>query len=84
MKHLLTIELVPETCWYSNVRSNVSPEEWERLKRIAFKRAGYWCEICGGRGPQWPVECHERWLYDDLPHIRKLDRLTRCARPAMK
>jgi len=72
MGERLTIELVPRTCWYSNVRSNVSPEEWERLKRITFKSAGYRCEICGGRGPQWPVECHEIWLYDDLHRIQKL------------
>ena len=25
----LTIELVPQTAWYSNVRSNVSKAEWD-------------------------------------------------------
>jgi hypothetical protein len=72
---LLTIELVPKTAWYKNVRSNVSKEEWERLKKITFSRARHRCEICGGRGQSWPVECHEIFAYDDERHIQKLVRL---------
>ena len=62
---LLTIELVPETCWFSNVRSEVTEEDWGKLKRLTFQKAGDRCQICGGRGRQWPVECHELWHYDD-------------------
>ena len=72
---LLTIELVPKTAWYKNVRSNVTKEEWEKLKKITFSRAGYRCEICDGRGSRWPVECHEIFVYDDEHHIQKLERL---------
>jgi hypothetical protein len=68
----LTIELVPQTCWFSNVRSEVSHEDWGKLKRITFQRAKYLCEICGSRGPQWPVECHEIWHYHDQKHIQTL------------
>lgn len=75
VQELLTIELVPQTSWYKNVRSNVSKEEWEKLKKITFSRAGYKCEICGGRGVRWPVECHEIFTYDDENHIQKLVRL---------
>jgi hypothetical protein len=75
LRTLLTIELVPKTCWYSNVRSHVSPEEWDRLRGIIFERAGRVCEICGGRGRKWPVECHEVWHYDDEHHVQKLERL---------
>ncbi len=75
MRKLLTIELVPKTCWYSNVRSNISKEEWDRIRKIVFNRAGNMCEICGGHGNQWPVECHEMWLYDDERHIQKLVKL---------
>ncbi len=74
-RELLTIELVPKTSWYRNVRANVSPAEWEKLKRITFDRAGHVCEICGGRGRKWPVECHEVFAYDDERHIQKLVRL---------
>jgi hypothetical protein len=75
MRNLLTIELIPKTSWYKNVRSNVSKEEWEKLKKVTFSRAGYKCEICGGRGDRWPVECHEIFTYDDEQHIQKLVRL---------
>lgn len=74
-QRLLTIELVPSSSWYRNVRSNVSKEEWDRIRKIVFNRAGYICEICGGRGPKWPVECHEVFEYDDERHIQKLARL---------
>jgi len=55
----LTVELVPSTCWYTNVRSNVSKAVWDRLRRRVATDAGKSCEICGGRGGRWPVECHE-------------------------
>lgn len=72
MRNLLTIELIPQTSWYKNVRSNVSQEEWEKLKQVTFTRAGYRCEVCGGRGTRWPVECHEIFVYDDERRIQKL------------
>lgn len=75
MKSLLTIELVPKTSWYRNVRSHVSKEEWDRLRGVVYERAGRVCEICGGRGARWPVECHEVWLYDDERHVQKLERM---------
>lgn len=71
----LTIELVPRTCWYSNVRSNLSPETWDNLQTVTFKAAEYRCEICDKRGNNHPVECHEVWQYDDHKRIQKLDRL---------
>lgn len=71
----LEIELVPTTCWYSNVRSNVSPETWHRLQQATFKAAGHVCEICGGTGDGHIVEAHEEWIYDDHRMIQRLDRL---------
>jgi hypothetical protein len=71
----LTIELVPRTCWYANVRSNVSIREWDYLRRESYKQAGYVCEICGGIGPTHPVECHEVWEYDDKVLTQTLIRL---------
>jgi len=68
----LVVELVPRTCWWSNVRSNVSKADWETCKRFVRERSGDRCEICGGRGPRWPVECHEEWSYDDDRGIQTL------------
>lgn len=60
----LTVELVPRTCWYTNVRSHVSATEWNKCKGFVRRRSGDLCEICGRRGARWPVECHETWSYD--------------------
>lgn len=71
-KQELTIELVPETSWFTNVRSLVPTAEWDRIRKKAYTAAGYQCEICGGVGPKWPVECHEIWDYDDEAHTQTL------------
>jgi hypothetical protein len=72
----LTIELVPSTCWYTNVRSNVSPERWDEIRKKSYKLANNVCEICGengrSQGVKHFVECHEIWEYDDVNHIQKL------------
>ena len=68
----LTIELVPRTCWYSNVRSEVSRKDWETCKDYVKARSGSRCEICGGRGSRYPVDCHEVWQYDDQTHVQTL------------
>jgi hypothetical protein len=68
----LTIEMVPEPCWFINLRSELDPADWKKLKQITYRKANYRCEVCGGHGPEWPVECHEMWHYDDEEHIQKL------------
>jgi hypothetical protein len=71
----LTVELVPSTCWYKNVRSQVPATVWDRVRRQVAADAGSRCEICGGRGRRWPVECHEVWSYDDATRVQRLERL---------
>lgn len=61
---LLTIELVPRSTWSINVRSEIPKVEWDRIRREIYRKASYRCEICGGQGPKWPVECHEIWEFD--------------------
>lgn len=71
----LTIELVPKTAWFSNVRSMVSESDWDILRKETYEYADYTCEICDGVGDYHPVECHEIWDYDDKNHIQKLSGL---------
>lgn len=71
-KLFLTIELVPSSCWFSNVRSSVSRKEWDIIRKQVYSEANNICEICGGKGPNHPVECHEIWNYDDKKLIQKL------------
>lgn len=69
---LLTVELVPKTSWFTNVRSQVSQKNWDNIRRVVYKNAHYKCQICGSVGPLHPVECHEIWEYIDLQEIQKL------------
>lgn len=66
----LTIELVPQTSWFSNLRSLLSSEDWDKIRKHCYKQANYKCEICDGVGPKHPVECHETWEY--LEGVQKL------------
>jgi hypothetical protein len=68
----LTVELVPSTCWFSNLRSELSQQDWDRLRHATYERAGQRCEVCGQRGSAHPVECHEVWEYDDEHHVQRL------------
>lgn len=71
----LTIELVPSTCWFSNVRSEVSAADWDRIRKRVYAEANYLCEVCGGKGPKHPVEAHEVWDYNDKTKVQKLLRM---------
>ena len=68
----LYVDLVPKGCWFKNVRTNVSPSDWDSIRKTVYKRAGFACEICGAKGR---LEAHERWSYDDETHVQKLVRL---------
>jgi hypothetical protein len=74
----LFVDLVPATCWFTNVRSCVSPKDWERLRRMITRRAGMRCEICGAtedrQTRRW-LEAHERWVYDPATGTQRLARL---------
>jgi len=42
------------------------------VRKKCYRKANYRCEICGGVGPNHPVECHEKWEYNDKTRIQKL------------
>jgi len=66
----LEIELVPQTCFYSNVRKVVSDSKWDNIRKKAYREAGYRCSICGA---DEQLHCHEIWSYDDENHIQHLE-----------
>jgi single stranded DNA-binding protein len=68
----LSVELIPKTCRYKNLRNMLSKKSWESIKKITFHRAENRCEVCGKQGRKWPVECHEIWDYDDDRKIQTL------------
>jgi hypothetical protein len=71
----LEIELIPRSSFFTNVRSLVSQTQWDIIRKKCYQQAGYRCEICNGKGPKWPVECHEVWHYNPKTLVQKLVRL---------
>lgn len=78
-KPKLTIELIPKTCHFSNVRTMLKPSQWDKIRKISYELADNKCEICKSTGKEQGykhnVECHEIWAYDDVNHIQKLEGL---------
>lgn len=70
----LQIELVPASCFMSNVRSHTTSQQWDAIRFKVYEKAIHKCEICGGVGTKHPVECHEVWIYDDIKLIQHLGR----------
>ncbi len=74
MKKLkLNFELVPDSCWYSNLRSILTPAQWDYIRKRAYAQANGKCAICGA--PTRYLEAHEQWEYDEDKKIQKLARV---------
>ena len=71
MELKLNFELVPDSCWYSNLRSILAPKQWDVVRRDAYARANGRCMICGR--PTQRLEAHERWSYDEDKEVQKLE-----------
>ena len=74
----LFVDLIPASCWFTNVRSCVDARDWDRLRRMVYGRAATTCEACGANeDPAAGVrmEAHERWAYDGSAGIQRLTRL---------
>ena len=67
----LNFELVPDGCWYSNLRTILSKKQWDFLKNEAKERALGKCMICGKTTKH--LEAHEKWSYDLSSSTQKLE-----------
>ena len=65
----LTAEMIPEPCWYKNLRKMLKRKEWDIIRKKIYERAGYKCEICNSQGK---LHAHEVWEYDDEKKVQKL------------
>lgn len=68
----LFVDLVPSTCWFTNVRTCVHFSDWDRLRRFVYTRANKQCECCHAKST---LDAHERWLFDKSTKIQKLMRI---------
>lgn len=69
----LNFELVPDSCWYSNLRSHLKKSQWDKLRKDAYAKAGGKCMICSAKTSR--LEAHERWSYDDDKKVQKLQEI---------
>lgn len=67
----LEFEMVPDSCWYSNLRSILSKKQWDYIKADAKRRANGKCMICGKKTDR--LEAHERWSYNEKTQTQKLE-----------
>lgn len=65
----LKIELVPSSCWYSNLRSVLSREAWDKIRYRAYWATGHRCKVCCRK---LMLSCHEVWRYDDVKLVQTL------------
>lgn len=65
----LTIELVPSTSWYMNVRDKVSQDVWDQIRKQVYRKYNYRCAVCGAKTS---LHCHELWNYNDDTHVQSL------------
>ena len=63
--------MVPEECWFSNLRSVLKPSDWDVVRRDAYARAKGKCMICNRFSRR--LEAHEKWSYDDEKALQKLE-----------
>ncbi len=68
-QYRLTIELVPKTCWYNNLRKVMSRTAWDKLRKQVYAQYQHRCGICAATGQ---LHCHEIWVYNDEEHIQTL------------
>jgi hypothetical protein len=66
----LTIELVPKTCWYSNLRNAMPRSSWDKVRKKVYADYGHRCGVCSAANVR--LNCHEIWEYDDQRHIQRL------------
>lgn len=66
----LDFELVPDSCWYSNLRTILKPKMWDVVRYDAYARANGRCMICNRKVNR--LEAHERWFYDEKTNTQVL------------
>ncbi len=69
----LQIELVPDGCWYLNLRTALPKKVWEEIRKDAIASSSEKCSICGKKASR--LEAHEQWSYDEKKGIQKLERV---------
>jgi len=71
----LQIELVPRSCWGTNLRKVCDDSDWNIISRYVRELSGYTCELCGweeDRESRKYTHCHEVWDYNLETNVQSL------------
>ena len=75
----LFVDVIPTSCWFTNVRSSISRKDWDRVRKHVYERVNFICECCNINTKEHVkftrLEAHERWDYDNITKVQKLMRL---------
>lgn len=82
----LTVELIPASNFYNNIRSTLTKSQWDKIRKDSYEKANHKCEICQETGKEQgythKLELHEIWEYDTKNKKQRLKGLislcTRC------
>lgn len=66
---VLLPEMLPVTTWEQNVRTRMGADTWDRMRKHAYRAAGFRCKICGTDGP---LEAHEGWVLENETCTQRL------------
>jgi hypothetical protein len=69
----LFIDLIPSSCWFTNVRTSIKGSSWNVLRKHVYERVNSICECCNNVSDA--LEAHERWDYNDETKTQKLMRI---------
>lgn len=72
----LKIQLIPETTYGKNVRSNISTDSWQRISNVIRYQANGICSICGKENLDvCDMDAHEVWKYKTIKRKGKKTRI---------
>ena len=66
----LGFEIIPTSVWGYNLRSELSKQAWDYIRKDAYEKANGKCTICGAYRKR--LEAHERWEFDISTKTQKL------------
>jgi hypothetical protein len=65
------LELIPKSCWGSNLRSLLTNAEWDSIRTKVKSEANHACSIC--QTTKGSLHAHEVWSFNDSSLIQKLE-----------
>jgi len=66
----LEIDMLPKGAWNNDLSKTLQKKDWDKIRKICYKRANGVCEICGEK--TLDLNAHEIWSFDIAKREQKL------------